>query len=196
MSESMRLGVSLPGETSDSKIFRPHVLAPDEWSLLRDLRLLALKDSPDSFLSNYEREDRYEDAQWKAEFERGEWMVAFDQDAPVGVLGAVSGWDKPDIDRYLEYLWVSPMSRRYGVASLLIRAFLARLTDQGIATVWLWILNGNDPAWRLYTKLGFVTTNEKQELRDRVGRYEERMSLDLRSLPGGPLSSAVLAGDE
>jgi ribosomal protein S18 acetylase RimI-like enzyme len=44
---------------------------------------------------------------------------------------------------------------------------------------WLWILNGNDPALRLYEQFGFQSTNERQPLPGQPGRYEERMRLRL-----------------
>jgi ribosomal protein S18 acetylase RimI-like enzyme len=46
-------------------------------------------------------------------------------------------------------------------------------------TAWLWILNGNDPALRLYEQFGFQSTNRRQPLLKQPGRYEERMRLRL-----------------
>jgi hypothetical protein len=44
---------------------------------------------------------------------------------------------------------------------------------------WLWILNGNDPALRLYEQFGFQSTNQRQPLPEQPSRYEERMRLRL-----------------
>ena len=43
---------------ADARVRR---IAEDEWGVLRDLRLHALADSPDSFGSTYERESGYSD---------------------------------------------------------------------------------------------------------------------------------------
>ncbi len=48
----------------------------------------------------------------------------------------------------------------------LLRTVLDRLRDSGVHTVWLWILNGNDPALRLYEQFGFQSTNQRQPLPD------------------------------
>ena len=65
---------------------------------------------------------------------------------------------------YLEYLWVVPEFRRVGVASLLLRTALTRLRASGVHTVWLYILDGNDPAKQLYQRFGFQSANERVEL--------------------------------
>ena len=81
---------------------------------------------------------------------------------------------------YLEYLWVAPEFRRSGVASMLLRTVLDRLEGEGVHTVWLFILDGNKPAMRLYQRFGFQRTNERQPLPDHPAGSEERMRLRLR----------------
>jgi ribosomal protein S18 acetylase RimI-like enzyme len=154
------------------------MLTEQEWPTLRDVRLVALRDSPWSFLSNYEQELEYDDERWADEFRRGDWMVASQQDEIVALLGATGYNDIPATDRYLEYLWVTPTSRKSGVASDLIRAMLGRLRANGAAAVWLWILVGNTPAQQLYEKFGFVNTDVPEQVPD--GRYEQRMKLVFR----------------
>ena len=80
---------------------------------------------------------------------------------------------------YLEYLWVTPGFRERGVASMLLRAVLGRLRDSGVLTAWLWILDGNDGAMRLYQRFGFQSTNERLPLPHNPARTEERMRLRL-----------------
>jgi ribosomal protein S18 acetylase RimI-like enzyme len=65
------------------------------------------------------------------------------------------------------------------VATLLLRAVLDGLRDSGVQTVWLYILDGNDPAMRLYEGFGFQSTNERQELPDHPAGSEERLRLRL-----------------
>ncbi len=60
---------------------------------------------------------------------------------------------------------------------MLLRTVLDRLRDCGVRTAWLWILNGNDSALRLYQQFGFQSTNQRQPLPKQPGRYEERMRL-------------------
>src|SRR5215831_8697843 len=69
--------------------------------------------------------------------------------------------------------------RRRGMAKLLLRAVLDRLRHSGIQTVWLYILDGNDPAMRLYQEFGFQSTNQRQQLPDHPAGSEELMRLRL-----------------
>jgi ribosomal protein S18 acetylase RimI-like enzyme len=62
---------------------------------------------------------------------------------------------------------------------MLLRTVLERLYESGVHTVWLYILDGNEPARRLYQRFGFQTTNDVQPLPDDPTRSEERLSLRL-----------------
>lgn len=155
-------------------------LADRDWTELRELRLTALRESPASFLSTYAQEAAWTDDDWQRETARGDWLIESVGDRPVGLLGATSEWDIAKSDRYLSYLWVAPDHRRRGIGERLVRAMLARLRDSGVPRAWLWVLDGNDPARRLYERLGFVSTGERQPLKADPARCEERMSLALR----------------
>lgn len=159
--------------------FRVDVLAEDGWPRLRDIRLAALNTDPDAFLSTYEREKAYDERRWRQEFSRGEWNVMCVNDQDVGLVGAIRAADMPPHERDLEFLWIAPGSRRNRVATMLLRTVLDGLRDSGVRTVWLWILNGNDPAMRLYEQFGFQSTNKRQLLPDDPARSEERMKLRL-----------------
>jgi hypothetical protein len=56
---------------------------------------------------------------------------------------------------------------------------LDRLKRSGIRTVFLWILDGNESAMRLFRRLGFISCNHHQPLEERPGRSEELMKLNL-----------------
>ncbi len=151
------------------------MLTEDEWYRLRDVRLTALRDSPGAFLSSYETELAYGEYEWRAEFTRGEWTIVVEQGQVVGLLGATRNTGPPSEERYLEYMWVSPEFRRSGVASNLIKIVFERLFRSGIIPVSLWILDGNEPARRLYERFGFVSTHERQPISANPSRSEERM---------------------
>ena len=151
------------------------VLIADEWSFLADIRFIALKDAQQAFLSTYDHEWAYTESDWRTEFGRGEWTVAYRQGKPVGLLGAT--WDAATEPGryYLEYLWVSPEHRRCAVASSLLDAVLERLQRRGAPAVWLWILNGNKSARRFYEKHGFAFTGTRQPVTHGSASYEELM---------------------
>ena len=159
--------------------FRVEVLTENDWPRLRSIRLSALRDDPLAFLSNYESEAAYDEQRWRREFSRGEWNVMLANDRDVGLVGATREPGTPPHECHLEFLWIAPGSRRAGVATTLLRTVLDRLRDSGVRMVWLWILNGNDPALHLYEQFGFQSTNERQPLPDDPARSEERMRLRL-----------------
>jgi ribosomal protein S18 acetylase RimI-like enzyme len=167
-------------ERADVTLYRVEVLTEEEWFRLRDIRLSALAESPDAFLSSFAREAAYREERWRAEFARGEWAVVVTSDRAVGLVGATRESRTPADERYLEYIWVAPGSRRSGVASMLLRTVLDRLRDSGVLTVWLWILDGNERAMHLYRRFGFRSTNERQPLTADPARSEERLRLSLR----------------
>jgi ribosomal protein S18 acetylase RimI-like enzyme len=156
------------------------VLTEPEWRSLRGARLTALKESPGSFLSSYDKESAFEQIRWREEFSRGEWVIGLAGESIDGLLGITTASDISPDERYLEYLWISPRQRRSGLATNLIRATLERLAGAGINTVWLWILDGNEPARHLYEKCGFTSTGERQPLQADPSRSEERMRLRLK----------------
>jgi ribosomal protein S18 acetylase RimI-like enzyme len=151
-----------------------------EWKVLRLLRLTALGESPENFLATSAKENRYTPAHWTAEFDRGIWYICEDSTEPVGLIGVAYGAEKPYEGYYLEYLWVKPGRRNSGIASDLVSRALALLREESCEIAYLWIIDGNDAAMGLYKKIGFVSTNERQELPDRPGQFEERMMLELR----------------
>jgi RimJ/RimL family protein N-acetyltransferase len=144
---------------------------------LRDIRLTALRESPQAFLSTYGRERVYEDYHWRAEFDRGDWNIGFCAGEPISLLGVTRDDETPADACYLEYLWVAPRYRRLGVALRMIKVILDRLSEAGVRTVFLWVLDGNDIAIQVYERAGFVRTNHSQPARP--GRTEERLQLDL-----------------
>lgn len=60
----------------------------------------------------------------------------------------------------LSDMWVEPDARRLGVGKELSQVTMQWLADQGVHSIEVQILEGNEPIWRLYEKMGF-----KPELR-------------------------------
>jgi ribosomal protein S18 acetylase RimI-like enzyme len=156
------------------------LLKPSDWRQLREIRLKALQDSPAAFLSKYEQEAGWTDAQWSTEVARGRWLVVTENGRRVALLGATPEADVPPSDRYLSYMWVAPSHRRAGLAMRLVVTMLDLLRDEQIGRVWLWVLDGNEPARTLYERLGFRRTGETQPLKEDPTRFEERMTRALR----------------
>jgi ribosomal protein S18 acetylase RimI-like enzyme len=167
-----------------SPSFRVEVLTENDWHRLRHVRLTALNADPAAFLSSHDTELGYDEQRWRREFSRGEWNVIVTGDsgtAPgLGLVGVTRVPGMSAQECFLEYFWIAARIRGTGVGSLLLGTVLDRLRDAGVHTVWLWILDGNDDAMRLYQRFGFQSTNERQPLPDDPDRSEEKLRLRLR----------------
>jgi ribosomal protein S18 acetylase RimI-like enzyme len=165
---------------SDSS-FMPDIklLVPNEWRLLRQVRLTALQESPDSFLAQYDEEFTFSQERWRSEFDRGDWYIGFRQQNAMSMVGCTREKETPKSECFIEYLWVEPDSRGSGVAFHLLTNIIDRLRVAGVRRAFLWVMDGNDRAERLYRRVGFVSSKIRHPLTARPGRSEALMQYDL-----------------
>lgn len=137
--------------------------APGDWVLWRDLRLAALRESPQAFGSTYARECDRTEADWREWLGREEsrCFLGFAATEPVGIAGGYLA--TPDSVELFS-MWVAPSARGNGVAKGLIDGVVQWANDRGAASVHLWVTRGSDVAERVYTRYGFVRTGELQPL--------------------------------
>lgn len=153
------------------------VLAGDDWKILQDIRLRALRDSPDAFLSK--AETSWGETEWRALAVEDAWIVARSGDQVIGVVRSVRVDDRPTNERHLESVWVDPLHRKKGVLRAILR-YLAEL-EPDVRTWMAWVLDGNDGARAAYERLGFETTGRRQLLAGTPRRVEERLRLDRKA---------------
>ena len=139
-------------------------IKPDEWQILRDIRLRSLQDAPEAFGQRYEEAAATADDEWKsivrasAFGDRRTWILARDEaGTPVGV---VQGRRRPPQDCLLFSMWVDPAARRLGVGRSLVDAIQDWAEGWNAERVVLWVLAANEPAMRFYDRIGFSTLNE------------------------------------
>jgi ribosomal protein S18 acetylase RimI-like enzyme len=151
------------------------VLTDDDWKLLQDLRLRALEESPDAFLSKADAGKAGDEAYWRERCTRNVWVVARIGQQVVGMASSVQDPEQPPDARHVESVWVDPAHRRRGV----LRAMLRHLVDldPDVRNWFVWVLDGNELAREVYERLGFETTGERQALAGAFERSEERMRL-------------------
>jgi ribosomal protein S18 acetylase RimI-like enzyme len=159
------------------------LLTPANWSALRTIRLAALRESPQAFLSTHERELSWGRDQWLAEFNRGDWSVGFIARQAVSLLGATRTSVTPSHECFLEYMWVASDHRGSGIAYEMLAFTFDRLRAAGVQTAFLYVLDGNDPAMRLYKRAGFTSTSDPEPLTDFPGRSEELLQRSLAPAP-------------
>lgn len=145
---------------------------------VRATRLQALEESPGAFGSTLERELAFDDDTWLARLGNGAWFLAWNGPQPVGMACGIPEEGRPDL-RQLVAMWVDPSVRGTGAAAALVEEVVAWAAEDGAASIYLWVAEGNDRALRLYQRLGFEPTDEAGPLPSAPERCEHKM---IRSL--------------
>jgi GNAT superfamily N-acetyltransferase len=156
-------------------------LSPDDWQLLRDVRLRALHDAPYAFTSSYERELGFDESAWRHSARTGQWFATSDGDDLVGIAGGVRGSTDGPATRELIGMWVAPSYRGRGVALALVERVCAWARADGASTLCLGVVEGNGRAMRAYQKMGFHPTGETWPVWNDPARLIEVMEMDLGS---------------
>jgi GNAT superfamily N-acetyltransferase len=159
-------------------------IAPEDGGTLRELRLAALTDSPSSFSSLYEDESSRTSEEWAERARLGAagvdrvTFLAFDRVRPVGMVGGY----RPDVgSEFIELvsMWTSPSARHCGVGRQLIGAVLEWASESGAKAARVWVTEGNEPAFKLYSAAGFVQIEGREPLRPGSSEQVARMELPL-----------------
>ena len=153
------------------------LLGPADWRVLRDTRLRALIDSPDAFTSRYGCEQRWNEHQWRQRFRAATWLVAVERGDVIGIAGLVV--DHPEEPEHVESIWVAPTHRNRGVSRSLLNRMIEIARRAGLTHLWLWVLEDNLLARRVYARLGFAWTEERKPIDLHGRRHELRLRLAL-----------------
>lgn len=151
----------------------------DEWTLVRELRLTALQDSPDFFWATYEEEAGKDETWWRGFISYGAWFVAFDDVRPAGLAAAIPDDESGEGVWGLISMWVAPGARGKGAGRRLVEEVIGWAQAEKRRGLTLWVTEGNDAARRLYERCGFTPTGRSQPLPRRPSLIEHEMSLTL-----------------
>lgn len=156
-------------------------IRPDDWPVLRAVRLAALTDSPSAFGSTLERELAFDDNAWQsraaasaAGVERATFL-ARSGDEVVGIVGGFVEGDAVE----LVSMWVAPAARGTGLGRRLVARVIDWAGEVRAERVDLWVVRGNDAAQRLYEATGFAVTDDVQPLPSDPCKDEIRMTCAL-----------------
>lgn len=163
------------GEAHDEGVVEVHRWGPQDWQAARAARVAAVTDAPQAFATSLHREQTRSEEEWRSRLAASAWLAAFDDVSSRGrrpdrheVAGIVAVVDPatlshlaPD-ERELTSMWVAPPWRRRGVASALIEAAASAARTDGAARLVLWVVEGNEAARRLYERVGFTATGQRQ----------------------------------
>lgn len=148
-------------------------LGPDEWELLRDVRLMSLAESPQAFGSTHAHEAEFDEATWRDRATSSGWFIAVDGEAIRGTVAGYHDEASPVDQRHLVAMWVAPEARGSGVAADLVEAVIEWARVDGAAEVTLGVADGNGRARALYLNCGFSSTGERFPLHSDTSRKME-----------------------
>jgi GNAT superfamily N-acetyltransferase len=147
-------------------------VVPDEWQMVRRLRLAALEDAPYAFLTTLAEARAHPEQLWRDRIVDNPHFLAFLDDEPVGMTVVIPA----DEGRHMVGVWVAPRARGRGVIDALIDAALAWSREQGDTELGLWVVEGNDRAERAYARCGFQRTGDTQPVPGRPDEVELEMT--------------------
>jgi len=149
-------------------------VSPDDWKVLREVRLAALREAPQAFGSTYAREAPFTEEQWRGRINAR--SVTFfarlpQSPEPAGLAGIYVEDGVPD----LVSMWVRPSARGNRVGEALITAAADWVKSRDHDAVFLWVTEPNAPARTLYERCGFTPTGDRQPLPSNQELTEIRM---------------------
>ena len=159
-------------------------IAASDADLFKDVRLRALKDSPDAFGSTYETAVTRSDASWQEQTTQSSGgnlrntLLAFNQDLCIG-LAALYREPYSSEGEVLQ-MWIEPEYRGTGAAAArLVSDLLVWASEVGLSTVSLTVTTTNEQAIRFYEKCGFRQTGKQVDVDSVRGLRGFRMQKEL-----------------
>jgi ribosomal protein S18 acetylase RimI-like enzyme len=159
-------------------------IRPDEWPALREIRLRALMDAPDAFGATFAEESVSPDEAWQHRADRPDGTMIVAVDDAGRFVGMGSGGPAPDAFAFAAIygMWIAPEARGQRIGEGIIRAVARWAIDRGYEGIGLGVTLGNEPAIRLYERLGFRDTGERFPLRDGTDLTIQVMATSLAEL--------------
>ena len=158
-------------------------LTPADAAVFRDIRLEALRSSPEAFGSTFETESGQTLDFFSGRLRSSEMLGAFDGAEIVGMAGLLVRTGQKEAHKgLLVSMYVRPQGRRRGVGRRLAEGVID-MARQRIELLHLAVVSGNESARRLYASLGFLQYGIEKKALKQDGRYYDEilMAKDLTS---------------
>ena len=150
----------------------------DAWARVRDIRLRALAEAPDTFgtLLAEERERRLESWRARLEAPTNATFLASRAHVDIGLVTCAPYEGTAG----LFGMWVDPAARKMGVGRALVSTVIEWARRQGHASIRLDVADANDAAIRLYESCGFQPNGNTSTLpppREHVREHQRELHL-------------------
>lgn len=158
-------------------------LTPDDWELLKDMRLRALQTDPLAFGRTYNEELQLRDEDWKEKLAEpdSEWFFSKKDDKFIAMAG-IHFAKRATIQHRAEIVgvFVEPEYRKQGIGEDLMRKIIAKLkANSRTAKIELNVRTPQEPAIEMYKKLGFRTVGIHEKNAKIEGKYYDMISMEL-----------------
>ncbi|OGD91135.1 hypothetical protein A2W45_03965 [Candidatus Curtissbacteria bacterium RIFCSPHIGHO2_12_41_11] len=145
-------------------------LTPEDWEILRKLKLTSLQQDPIAFLDYQDGMDTYlkrTEYEWRKKLDEQTsstvYVFAEENGEFIGMVNARI--DEKKQEALIQHLYVDPDHRGQMVGKRLLETLLQKLKGRGIGKAKLAVLETQKPAIRLYESLGFEKMSEFLDLR-------------------------------
>ena len=159
-------------------------IAPHQWPQYREVRLRALRDSPDAFCSTWETEAARTDESWLTQIGAAasgganHAIFAFNGEHVCGLVWCQLSATQPGV-AHIYQMWVDPAARGLGVGRDLLSDAIAWARSQGMRHVRLGVTVAESPAMKLYRSHGFYPVGDAAPLREASHLMVQTMELEL-----------------
>lgn len=141
-------------------------MGPEEWELVKAVRVRSLKDSPDAFCATLADVEKLEPEEWRLRLANPDaaTFVALADGKGEGLVVGKSYDDRPG-SAGLFSMWVSPAVRGRGIAGALVDAVIAWAKGEGkYERIFLEVGDHNTAAIQLYESRSFLPTGKRGTL--------------------------------
>lgn len=140
-------------------------LGEEDWQDFRSVRLAALRESPDAFVSSLDEENAYAEDFWRLRMRRSQRLLAEEDERPVGVVSVRSQGTGESQICELFGLWVVPEKRGKGVAWQLVEAAARHARENDCHALAYWVGTDNGRAVAFASSFGFRPTDDRRPMR-------------------------------
>jgi ribosomal protein S18 acetylase RimI-like enzyme len=156
-------------------------LTPADAALYRDARLEALRSNPEAFGSTFEAENARPLTFFSERLGSSASFGVFHDSELVGIAGLLIQEGRKEAHKgLLVGMYVRPNARKAGVGRRLVETIIEYARER-VELIQLAVVSENEPARRLYERLGFVEYGLEKKALKQDGRYydEVLMAKDL-----------------